>query len=80
MPYIDRGRRQALEDGSPIATPGELQYAFALHIKDYWEMNEQNYQTINDILGALNGANLEFYHRVVRPYEDQKIISNGDVY
>lgn len=30
--------------------------------------------------GALRGAQLEFYARVARPYEDKKIIENGDVY
>ena len=39
-----------------------------------------NYQTCNDVMGALEGAKAEFYRRVVGPYEDQKIEENGDVY
>jgi hypothetical protein len=39
-----------------------------------------SYQTINDIVGALEGAKLEFYRRVAVPYEDKKIIENGDVF
>jgi hypothetical protein len=38
------------------------------------------YQTMNDCLGALEGAKLEFYRRVVVPYEEQKKYENGDVY
>ena len=38
------------------------------------------YQTMNDIIGALEGAKLEFYRRVVVPYENDKIEQNGDVY
>lgn len=33
-----------------------------------------------DALGALECCKLEFYRRVAAPYEDSKIISNGDVY
>ena len=39
-----------------------------------------SYATINDIIGALEGAKMEFYRRVVAPYEDEKIKENGDVY
>jgi len=31
-------------------------------------------------MGALNGANQEFYRVVVAPYEDAKISENGSVY
>lgn len=30
--------------------------------------------------GAIEAAKLEFYRRVVAPYEDQKLLDNGDVY
>jgi hypothetical protein len=39
-----------------------------------------NYQTCNDVMGALTGANMEFYRRFVADYEDTKIRDNGDVY
>jgi hypothetical protein len=39
-----------------------------------------SYQSINDVLGALEGAKLEFYRRIAAPYEDTKIQENGDVY
>ena len=42
-------------------------------------MDPYNYQTMNDIMGALAGAQIEFYRRKVAPYEDTKIKDNGDV-
>ena len=39
-----------------------------------------SYKTCNDITGALINCEHEFYRRVVAPYEDKKIIENGDVY
>lgn len=38
------------------------------------------YKDLNDAIGALEACKLEFYRRVIVPYEDQKIKSNGDVY
>lgn len=38
------------------------------------------YDTINDILGALEGSKLEFYRRIAVPYENVKLAENGDVY
>ena len=39
-----------------------------------------SYSLINEVTGALENAKLEFYRRVVVPYEDMKIKINGDVY
>jgi len=44
------------------------------------ERHDKKYQTFNDILGALEGAKLEVYRRVVGPYENGKMSENGDVY
>ena len=37
-------------------------------------------KNLNAIIGALECAKLELYRRVAAPYEDDKIIENGDVY
>lgn len=86
MPYIVQSRRDELETysysgGMPEQpqTTGELNYIITNVLREYWERH-RNYTGINDILGALEGAKLEFYRRVVVPYEDQKIKENGDVY
>lgn len=95
MPYIKnenlvdfdgKGRntttRQSLDPTSflPAETSGELNYQITKLIFEYFKGNGGRYQQINDILGALEGAKLEFYRRIVAPYEDKKITENGDVY
>ena len=81
MPYIKLERRQEMQlDGGNANTAGELNYQLTVVCKDYMEHKGLSYATINDIVGALEGAKLEFYRRVAAPYEDKKIIENGDVY
>lgn len=81
MPYIQKVNRPYLDDGSELpSTPGELNYLITKLIINYVNLNECTYQTINDVVGALEGAKLEFYRRVAAPYEDEKIQQNGDVY
>jgi hypothetical protein len=63
-----------------ITTSGELNYAISMIVKYYFRLNGADYQAINDIVGALEGAKTEFQRRVVAPYEDGKIDSNGDMY
>ena len=79
MPYIKQEDREELNTRAP-QTAGELNYKITLLIKEYLEANGMNYQNCNDVIGALEGAKLEFYRRVVSPYEDKKIEENGDVY
>lgn len=81
MPYIDQETRQALASGRETPCgPGELNYALTQVIVQYMEDNGLAYSTINDVVGALEGAKLEFYRRIAVPYEDKKIEQNGDVY
>lgn len=81
MPYIKQKAREKFDTTPLPKGPGELNYVITKAINDYyWMANVQNYQTINDIIGALEGAKLEFYRRVAAPYEDEKIKENGDVY
>lgn len=82
MPYIKKEDREKLAHPNFWApnTPGDLNYLFTKLIKEYIDLNGLNYQHINDIVGALEGAKLEFYRRVVAPYENSKIRENGDVY
>jgi hypothetical protein len=81
LPYIPQKRRDEIGfDGSPPVTPGELNYVFTIEAIDYLDRQGLSYQTINDVLGALEGAKLEFYRRVAAPFEDAKCVQNGDVY
>lgn len=82
MPYIYQERRAelySLLDDIPV-NAGELNFVLTAVCKQYFEENGGRYQQINDILGALEGAKLEFYRRVAIPYEEKKISEHGDVY
>lgn len=82
MPYIHQDDRLLLElnGNASSTTPGELNYVITNVCIEYMNTKGKNYQTVNDIVGALEGAKLEFYRRVAAPYEDMKIKQNGDVY
>lgn len=79
MPYLTQKDKTDLETRRP-ATSGELNYAITLLLRQFWVNSPRNYQSINNIVGAVEGAKQEFIRRVVNPYEDEKIKSNGDVY
>jgi len=80
-PYIEQARRAPMNpDPSPALTPGELNYQLTMVVRAYLKHHGLRYATINDILGALEGAKAEFYRRVAAPYEDSKIAENGDIY
>jgi hypothetical protein len=82
MPYVEQERRTlaAIPITAAAMTAGELNYQLTEVIKLYVQANALSYRTINDVMGALEGAKLEFYRRVAAPYEDRKIRANGDVY
>lgn len=84
MPYISKERRFSLWERSLISvTPsstGELNYCITRLCQNYLALNGSSYSIINDIVGALECAKQEFYRRIAVPYEDKKIIDNGDVY
>ena len=78
MPYVDpevRGPAEFVPE-----TAGELNYALTKVIQGYMLRTGLSYTIINDVIGALEGAKLEFYRRVAVPYENKKIAENGDVY
>jgi hypothetical protein len=81
MPYINDATRKKLAVTKTPETPGELNFLITLMIQLYASnKGPMTYTTINDIIGALEGAKLEFYRRIAVPYEDKKIKENGDVY
>ena len=80
MPYISKEAREELFDRDP-ENAGEIQYLIAAMVSDYLkDKGEYSYNTLNEVMGALSGAQQEFYRKVVAPYEDKKEIVNGHVY
>lgn len=80
MPYIKEDRRKALMINWEPKDSGELNYMLTQEITNYLKHKGLCYQTLNDIMGALEGAKLEFYRRVAAPYETLKMSQNGDCY
>lgn len=85
MPYINKTKRDMIKkerfiDLLYIDTAGDLNYSITEMIKSFMVRKGLTYQTINDIVGALECSKLEFQRRVVGNYEDTKIKENGDVY
>ena len=84
MPYINHKEQRDLRDKiSGIVdhktTEGELNFILTTIIGEYVIKKGLRYKQINDVLGALRGAELEFYRRIAVPYEEGKIEENGDV-
>jgi len=86
MPYIkmiDRDRLDYITDAASnvgILNAGELNYLITRLCITFMYDNGKNYQNINNVVGALEGAKMEFYRRYAAPYEDTKVKENGDVY
>jgi hypothetical protein len=84
MPYIKTAARKGINDLKVSEfTPnnaGELQWVIAEFIHAYLMEKGLSYQNCNDMMGALAGAQLEFYREVVAPYENIKKQENGPVY
>lgn len=79
MPYVLPEIRKQLGDRPPD-TAGELNFCITVAVKEYLHRKGRCYQTMNDIVGALDGAKVEFQRVVVAPYEDLKIKENGKIY
>lgn len=83
MPYIKQEFRAAFIKGLNELSPsnaGELNYLFTQLALRYIAHFGPGYAVINEVIGALEAAKLEFYRRYAAPYEDTKIKQNGDVY
>ena len=94
MPYINENARKELNDcidnmvdclthGNNLTNEeftfllGEINYSFSRILAK--SMGETSYGKIAMITGVLENIKQEFYRRIAQPYEDQKIVQNGDI-
>jgi hypothetical protein len=80
MPYIKQHQKARLNAGAAAQNAGELTYQFQQTILRHIGEGELKYETLARVLGALEGAKLDFIERVVKPYEAKKQEENGDVW
>jgi hypothetical protein len=86
MPYIkpeNRERFDGLLAGVSETLPadaGELNFLLSSICELYLKAKGKKYQNLNEVVGVLECAKLEFYRRVAAPYENEKISVNGDVF
>ena len=88
MPYIKEERRleydSIIEDLVKKLKPlvnddlcGDLNYIIS---RICWSLSiPTRYARINMIMGVLSAATAEYYRRMAAPYEEKKILENGDV-
>lgn len=70
-PLIEMLGRESVED-----VDGKVNYAITRLINGVYKPRYFNY---NRAVGVLECVKLELYRRRVGPYEDEKIVENGDV-
>ncbi len=87
MPYIPHDGRVRLDDyvqrfyKIPINSIGELVYLLTHLCLAYLpEKKDRNFLSYCSVVGALTCTLLEFYRRLVAPYEEEKKHINGEVY
>ena len=56
---------------------GVVTYVLYKILKDVY--SNGNYEILSNAIKVLETTKLEFYRRIISPYEDSKINSNGDV-
>ena len=88
MPYIKPENREnfnkVLEEVTNTfekngVTPGDLNYLLSKIGHLYIKRKTFGYTHINDVVGVLECAKQEFYRKIATPYEETKIIENGDI-
>lgn len=82
MPYVTPERRRQLNDWTEvkaIGNAGELNYVVSSLMYDFVERKGLKYQVVAEVQAAVHGALVEFERRLVGPYEDQKVLENGDI-
>lgn len=87
MPYIKHENREMLQlvinefsklDVSKL-TDGDMDYLITVFLADWIKAHGVRYTTFNSAVGILECAKLELCRRALGPYENKKVVENGDV-
>lgn len=84
MPYITQEEREKFDQDLQflsyhIENPGQLNYCITVLIHKYIKRFGKNYRNLNECIGVLESAKLEFYRKIAANYEDIKCFENDDV-
>ena len=89
MPYIKQENRENIDEEIKVLVrklmdegkydKGTLNYIITTLMHYYIALNGLKYSNVNDVVGILECAKLEFYRKIAGPYEDIKIDENGDL-
>lgn len=87
MPYITQERRDVLDASIDTlirqlnvfgSQEGDINYTITRIVTEM--CGSISYRNINTMMGVLSCVQQEFYRRIAIPYENQKIVENGDVF
>jgi hypothetical protein len=82
MPYVKESKRKALDEiveklkATDIVVDGDLNYVLFAFCKRHIKPSYNNYK---NYCGELRQCATEIERRLLGPYEDKKIIENGEV-
>jgi len=89
MPYLPKQERIELDSVIPVLVnivlasgtnpASNLNYLIAKLSDEIVMRRGERYGLYNSLIGALECSKLELYRRLIAPYEDTKVIENGDV-
>ena len=85
MPYTEQKDRPKVNEAVNLNqidswTAGDLTYGLTRLIFGWFKGHGKSFLNGAIVIGCLICTALEFYRRVLAPYEDKKISKNGDVY
>lgn len=85
MPYIDLKQREKISIDVSFGNPadftvGNLTYVLTFIVNGYVKKRGKSFQSLAEVIAALEQAKDEFQRRVVHPYENEKMKANGDVF
>lgn len=88
MPYIKRESRKQYQEiiselaklipQDPTERPGHINYCISLLLERIYGKRLRYFQH-NEVIGVLSCISQEFYRRKTAPYEEEKIIQEGDL-